>query len=93
MSIIRINEFQSAEGKSEELNEFLNSLLPYISSSEGCISCEVLRQKDAKNCFVVIERWESVESHMESIAKFPKEKMQSAISLFAGAPKGNYYNA
>lgn len=45
MGITRINEFQAAEGKAEELFTFLKSLIPYISSSEGCKSCEVLRSQ------------------------------------------------
>jgi quinol monooxygenase YgiN len=93
MNITRINEFQSADGKSDELYNFLISLIPYISKSKGCISCEVLKQKDTENCFIVIEKWESIECHMQSIANFPKEEMLSAMSLFGSPPKGNYYSA
>jgi len=49
MTITRITEFQSAEGKAEELFDFLKSLAPNISSSEGCESCAVLRNKDRQN--------------------------------------------
>ena len=45
MSITHISEFQAAAGKSEELFNFLKSLVPYISSSEGCISVEIMRKK------------------------------------------------
>jgi len=93
MNVTRINEFQAAEGKAEELFEFLKSLLPYITSSEGCESCEVLRNKDAQESFVVIEKWNSVESHQKSIESFPKEDMQAAMSLFGAPPKGGYYYA
>ena len=34
MNITRINEFQSAEGKEDELFDFLKSLVPYITSSD-----------------------------------------------------------
>ena len=93
MSITRINEFQAAEGKAEDLFEFLKSLLPYISSSKGCESCEVLRSKDAQDSFVVIEKWDSIESHEKSIESFPKEEMQAAMTLFGAPPKGSYYYA
>ncbi len=86
MSITRINEFQAAEGKAEELFGFLKSLIPHISSSEGCKSCEVLRNKDSQESFVVIEKWDSIESHQKSIKSYPKEKMQAAMNLF-GAPQ------
>ena len=92
MSITRINEFQAAEGKEEELFLFLKSLMPYISSSQGCLSCEVLRSEEDNNSFVVLEQWESIESHKKSIANFPKEKMLSAMPLFGAPPKGGYFH-
>lgn len=92
MSITRINEFQAAEGKADELFEFLKSLVPYISSSEGCMACQVLTNNDEQHKFIVIEEWQSIEYHKLSIEKFPKEKMQAAMTLFGSAPKGGYYH-
>jgi heme oxygenase (mycobilin-producing) len=92
MSITRINEFQAAAGESENLFIFLKSLIPYISGSEGCISCEVLRNASASDSFVVIEKWDSIESHQKSVALVPKEKFQEAMKLFGAPPKGNYYH-
>lgn len=92
MSITRINEFQASVGKSEELFDFLKSLVPYISSSEGCISCEVLRNYENPDSFAVIEKWESIDFHKKSIENFPKEEMQASMNLFGAPPKGNYYH-
>lgn len=92
MNIIHISEFKAAEGKAEELFDFLKSLIPYISSSEGCNSVEIMRNKDNSDCFVSIEKWESVESHKKSINNFPKEEMQAAMNLFGAPPIGNYYH-
>lgn len=92
MNITRVNEFQAAEGKSDELFEFLKSLIPYISSSEGCTSCEVLRNSEHPDIFIVIEKWASIESHKASVENFPKEQMQDAMSLFGAPPKGSYYH-
>ncbi|MCE9684808.1 antibiotic biosynthesis monooxygenase [Shewanella sp. AS16] len=91
MTITRINEFVAAEGKAEELFAFLKSLIPHISSSEGCELCEVLQSADDKNRFVVLEKWLSVESHTQSVANFPKEQMQAAMPLFGAPPKGCFY--
>src|SRR5665213_380453 len=91
MSIIRINEFQAAAGKGENLFSFLKSLVPYISSCEGCLSCEVLKHSDKTGEFVVLEKWSSIESHQKSLAGFPKEDMQAAMPLFGAPPKGAYY--
>ena len=93
MNITRINEFQAALNKSDELYTFLQSLIPYISTSEGCISCEVLRSSEHVGVFVFIEKWESIEHHKKSIEHFPKEEMQAAMHLFGAPPKGHYYQS
>lgn len=91
MSITRINEFQSSEGNSEKLFEFLKSILPYILSSKGCLSCEVLRDTDDVDKFVVLEKWENIDYHKKSIEAFPKEEIQNAMTLFEIPPRGRYY--
>lgn len=90
MEVTRINEFQASEGNSAELHGFLKSLMPYINSSQGCISCEVLQNIEDTTIFFVIEKWDSIEDHKKSIEGFPAEDMQSAMSLFASPPKGSY---
>ncbi|WDE06745.1 antibiotic biosynthesis monooxygenase [Thalassomonas viridans] len=93
MSITRINEFQAAEGKAEELFTFLKSLMSYISSSDGCQSCEVLQSKDNDHMFVVIEKWDNESSHQQSIENYPKEEMAAVMPLFGAPPKGSFYHA
>lgn len=91
MSITRINHFTAAPRKCEELLTFLQSLVPYISGSLGCIACEVLRQHDNNDKFVVIEKWQDVESHQQSLANFPADDMQAAMVLFGQPPSGAAY--
>jgi heme oxygenase (mycobilin-producing) len=93
MSVTRINEFQAADKKEEELFFFLKSLVPYISTSNGCRSCEVLRDQESIGNFVVIEKWDSIDAHQASVANYPKEKMQAAMSLIGAPPKGRFYHA
>ncbi|TDF42241.1 antibiotic biosynthesis monooxygenase [Alteromonadaceae bacterium M269] len=92
MSLTRINEFEAAEGKADELFDFLKSLVPYISSSSGCLLIEVLRSQDNQSKFAVIEKWESEEAHQQCLANYPKEDMQAAMPLFGGPPKGGFYH-
>lgn len=92
MNVIRVNEFQAALNKEDELFKFLKSLILYISSSQGCISCELFRESENKTKFLVIEKWESVECHRKSLELFPKEEMRAAMSLFGASPKGSYYD-
>ena len=91
MTITRINEFQATEGKSQELHVFLQSLLPYILSSEGCISCEVLQKMDDTRTFVLIEKWYSIATHKKAVDDFPKELIQASMALLGASPKGAYY--
>lgn len=91
MSIVRVNEFTAAAEKSSELYTFLQTLVPYISSAKGCISCELLKHNEHSDQFMMIERWDEIESHQLAITDYPQEKMQAAMSLFGAAPKGTYY--
>ena len=91
MTILRVNEFTAAAGKSVELFKFLQGLVPYISSEEGCLSCELLKQHEHDDQFMIIERWDSIENHQLAITNYPQEDMQAAMNLFGAPPKGNYY--
>ncbi|OMH38360.1 hypothetical protein BGP75_07115 [Motiliproteus sp. MSK22-1] len=93
MTVTRINQFKAAAGKEKDLLSFLHSLVPYISSSEGCLSCEVLQSKDNLDDFVVLEKWLSEESHQKSVENYPKENMQAAMALFAAPPKGGFFQS
>lgn len=93
MSIVRVNEFTAAAEKSAELFTFLQTLVPYISAAEGCLSCELLKHHEHGEQFMIIERWDSIENHQLAISLYPQEDMQAAMSLFSAAPKGNYYMA
>lgn len=92
MSIVRINEFVAAEGKTHELYEFLEQLVPYINNASGCLSCELLKHNEQSEQFMIIERWDCIESHQLAITNYPKDDMQAAMSLFGAPPKGNYYS-
>ena len=90
MAITRINKFIPTQDKSQELFDFLNSLIPYILNSQGCLSCEVLKDEYMSE-FVVVEKWENIEAHTKSIENFPKEEMQIAMPLFGAPPEGKFY--
>ena len=93
MSITHITEFEAAENQEDDLYAFLQSLIPYILSSQGCLSCEILKSTDDASRFVAIDKWDCVESHRNSVDGFPKDEMQAAMSLFGGPPKSGYYEA
>jgi len=88
MTVTRITEFTAAENKATDLYEFLKSLIPYISSCEGCSLCEVLQNVDNELNFTVIEKWDSIDSHKKSVENFPKEE---AMSLLEKLPTAAYF--
>ncbi len=91
--ITRVGQIAAAEGKGDALFTFLQSLTSYISGSDGCLGYEVLRNRDAPEQFVVIERWESAEAHQSSLSNYPKEAMQEAMTLVGGQPTAAYYHS
>jgi quinol monooxygenase YgiN len=91
VSIIRVNEFTTTAKKSAELYNFLQALVPYITAAKGCLSCELLKHHEYGKQFMMIERWDCIESHQLDITNYPQEDMQAVMRLFGVAPKGNYY--
>ncbi|QBY05603.1 antibiotic biosynthesis monooxygenase [Thalassotalea sp. HSM 43] len=91
MTITRVNHLKAADGKQQQMFNFLTELKNYIANSPGCVECQLLRNQDNDCAFVVIELWQDVESHRASLANFPQEDMQAAMSLFGEPPSGAYY--
>ena len=71
----------------------MKSLIPYIASSDGCVSVDVLANTQTDGTFVVLEKWVSVEHHEASVANFPQDEMKNAMKLLGGPPKGGYYRS
>jgi quinol monooxygenase YgiN len=92
MSVTRIGEFQSKEGMSDALRDFLLSIMPMITSSQGCKSCELFQRQDNATKFVMIETWESVEAHQASVKNIPPEKLGEIKPLLGSPPNGSYYD-
>ena len=91
MTITRINQFEARKGVEDELFEFLQSVISIIQRSPGCKSCRLLRSLDGPAHLAIIEEWESIEAHQNAAKAIPPEKMNEAMTLFAGPPTGTYY--
>lgn len=92
MSVARIGEFQAKEGLSGKLREYLLSITPGIKSSNGCESAELYQSQDDPSKFLMIEVWDSVESHQASVKNIPPEKLGEIRPLLADSPSGSYYD-
>ena len=91
MSISRIGELQAKEGLTEELRDFLISILPGIKSSKGCESIQLYQSEDDPSKFMVIEVWDNIESHQASVKNIPAEKLGEIRPLLATSPGGSYF--
>jgi quinol monooxygenase YgiN len=91
MNISRIGEVQAKEGLADELREFLISIMPGIKSSEGCESVQLYQSQDEPSRFMMIEVWDSVESHQASVKNIPPEKLGEIRLLLATSPRGSYF--
>jgi len=76
-----------------ELREFLASIMPMIKSSEGCEVCELFQSQDDPAKFLMIEVWDSVESHQASAKNIPPEKLGEIRPLLGSTPSGSYYTS
>ena len=91
MTISRIGEVQAKEGLIEELREFLISILPGIQSSDGCESVHLYQSADDPSRFMIIEVWDSAESHQASVRNIAPEKLGEIRPLLATSPSGGYF--
>jgi quinol monooxygenase YgiN len=91
MSVARIGDVQAKQGLTEDLREFLISIMPIIKSSQGCESVQLYQSQDDPTKFTMIEVWNSVESHQASVKNIPPEKLTEIRRLLTSAPSGSYY--
>lgn len=91
MTVTRINDLRAKEGKAEALRAFLGPIIPSIASSKGCLSCKLLQSQDSPSRFVVLEVWDSVESHKAAVKDIPPEMFASVTELLDGRPSGEYF--
>ena len=91
MSIARIGEVQANVGLTEELREFLISIIPGITASKGCESVHLYQSQEDPSKFVMIEVWANVEAHQASVKNIPPEKLDEIRPLLATSPSGSYF--
>ena len=90
MSISRIGEMQAKPDSIETLRDFLLSIIPMIESSRGCESVTLYQSQDEPSKFLMIEMWDSIESHQSSVKNIPQEKLSEIRPLLATSPSGGY---
>ena len=92
MSVIRMGEIQAKEGLTNELRDFLLSIMPGMLASAGCEGCQLLQSQDDPTKFTMIEVWDSIASHQASVKEIPPEMIEKIRPLIAGMVGGRYYD-
>jgi quinol monooxygenase YgiN len=90
MSVTRMSVFTAADGKQDQLRAFLQGIVPGILASPGCQSCQVLRNPDKPERFVVLEVWADIEAHKASVKQIPPASIAAVMPLLSGPPTGEY---
>ena len=93
MNVTRINDFRAKEGKADALRALLMQVIPSIASLKGCLSCKLLQSQDTPSRFVVLEVWDSVDSHKAAVKDIPPEMFMTVMELLEGRPSGEYFHA
>lgn len=91
MAVVRLGEMQTGAEQVQEMRDFLRSIVPLITGSAGCLSCQLLHSQDDPTKFVIIEVWEDVAAHQASVKNIPPEKLAAIRPLLAAPPTGSYY--
>lgn len=91
LPLTRINQFTAKPGSGDELHGLIESFLPMIRRSEGCLEARLLRDVDDENKILVLEVWRDKDAHRASAANVPPGTFEKAMALMAGPPSGAYY--
>jgi len=91
VSVTRINDFRAKEGKADALRAFLGQVIPGIAACRGCVSCKLLQSQDSPDRFVILEVWDSIESHKAAVKDIPPEMFVTVMELLDGRPSGEYF--
>lgn len=92
MSVTRINQFLALPGREKNLEQQLGTVIPVIESAAGCLSCQLLRSRKDPARFIVIEVWDDVEAHQESLATIRPDVFEAMKMHLAAPPTGEYYD-
>lgn len=91
-SIIRMGELRAREGKEAALHAFIaRVIVPALQTADGCRSCHVWVSDGYPGRFLIIEEWDSVESHRASAQAIDPSDIRAIMELLDDSPAGHYY--
>ena len=91
MSVTRMNNFDAALGKQDELRDVLRGVVALVQTLDGCESCHLLRDAKEAHRFLIVEVWASIAHHQAAAQAIPRDKIAQVMPLLAAPPRGSYY--
>lgn len=93
MTITRIGEMRAKTGQEIELRAFIETVvLPALKAADGLQACHLLQNQADPSRFIIIELWNSIESHQASAGAIDPRQIENAMKLLASPPRGAYFS-
>jgi len=90
MTVGRIYRMIAKEEDADKLREGLSAVGPFITSQEGCLGVDVFNDQESPCCFLLIEKWESIEHHQAALAAMPDGIFDEVMSCLEEPPEASY---
>ena len=90
MSIVRHYVMQAKPGGGDRLAAVLGEIVALVRPVPGCEDAEALRDQTDPERFVLIERWDSVESHRAAGPHLQRDLLPQLIAALNGQPDAAY---
>lgn len=90
MTIIRHYTMIAAEGQADTLLAALRALAAAVAGIDGSEGIDLLRDIDAPDRFVFVERWVSVEAHRAGAGALSRDLIAAVMAPLAAPLEGAY---
>jgi quinol monooxygenase YgiN len=90
MTVARLYRMTAAKGKEDALAQALQDAARLVATVPGSEGVEVLRDAEAPDLFVFIEKWATIDDHKAAPGHLPKGGLDAVMAAMAGPPEGAY---
>ena len=92
MTVARIYIMHAKPGEDAVLETALRELAVIVPDVPGSEGFELLRDLGNELRFIIIEKWDSEESHKGSISSLPEDLLGRVMGAVDGPLDGSYYD-
>jgi quinol monooxygenase YgiN len=93
MSVLVVVDLPAQPGKAEEIESFINAIVPDTRTFDGFEGITLHRDQEDPNHLLLLERWDSRAHHEKYLAwRTDRGDLATIVGLLAGAPTIRYFN-